>query len=222
MERECVNGGDNITRMATLQECQIVRDAVRGLCDPLTQAVERSWELADNIFVDMQMPESDHRGGRAHLARHLLRRELRRADDLGGWKLPGRCTPNAEVKLVRGAMSLKVLRPGLLGAVPHPGPNRARVRYYENPQLNLFGADGSNLIAVWTVDLSTGEPQIRLVRTVGQWKALKQERIDIDFYLPRVSGDLDELEFVPSDEEFPLPFDEELGGESDDGGPTSW
>jgi hypothetical protein len=94
--------------------------------------------------------------------------------------------------------------------------------YYQNPQLNLFGAEGSNLIAVWTVDAESGEPQIRVVRPVGQWKALKQERIDIDFWLPSSADEFDALEFTPSDDEFRLPFDEELGEEDGDVGPTGW
>jgi hypothetical protein len=98
-------------------------------------------------FLELELPDDDHKGGRAHLARHVLRRELRRTTDLDGWYLPPGCTPNSELKLCRDTMTLKILRPGLRrGSVPHPGPNRARMYYYRNPKLNLYGADGSNLI----------------------------------------------------------------------------
>lgn len=202
--------------MATAEDCQTVRDALRDLCEPLRAAVQQAWELADGVFVTHDMPEEQHRGGRAHLARHLLRRELRKKEQLGGWTLPARCTPNAEVKLVRETMSLKVLRPALRGDVPAPGPNRARMFYYRNPKLNLYGADGSNLIAIWKIDTKTGEPEIRVVRTEGIWKSLRNEQVDIDFILPEYGKDLAEMEFAPSDEELPLPFDEpgEEDGES--------
>ena len=196
----------------------MVRDAVRGLCEPLTRFILRSWELADDFFVSRDMPEDDHRGGRAHLARQLLRRELRLADSLGGWRLPKKCTPNSEVKLVKDAMSLKVLRPGVGGAVPAPGVNLARMRYYRNPELTLFGADASNLIAAWSISAKTHQPIIRIVRPTSIWKSLRPEEIDIDFFLPASPGQLDELSFVPSDEGLELPFfvgdeDEEEGGD---------
>lgn len=203
--------------MATAEECHIVRDAFRDLCEPLQSSVQRSWELADNVFVTHDMPEEQHRGGRAHLARHFLRRELRTAGALGGWRLTNECTPNTELRLFRDTMTLKVLRPGLLGATPAPGPNKARMFYYRNPQLHLFGAEGSNLIAIWKVEPSTGEPQIRVVRPTKPWKSLRKEQVDIDFILPERGEDLTSMEFQPSDEGLTLPLDE-LGEEDGDVG----
>jgi hypothetical protein len=42
--------------MATAEECRVVRDSVRELCDPFRRVVERSWERADRVFVDLEMP----------------------------------------------------------------------------------------------------------------------------------------------------------------------
>lgn len=199
--------------MATIDDCRTVSEAVRGLCGPLHDVIQDSWDGADRFFVERDMHEDDHRGGRAHLARHLARRQLRTLGAIDGWKMPEKCKPNTEVSLYRGTMKMKVLRPGLLGSVPHPGSNTARVRFYQNPELDLFGAEGSNLIAVWEIDYS-GEAVIRIVRTVGTWKALGRERIDIDFLLPRSGSELSGLEFVPSDDEFQFPFD--FGDDDDD------
>lgn len=134
------------------------------------------------------------------------------------WYLPPGCTPNSELKLCRDTMTLKILRPGIRpGSVPHPGPNRARMYYYRNPLFNLYGASGSNLIGVWTIDEKTGEFDVRLVRPTKPWRSLGREEVDIDFILPASSADLEQLEFIPSDEAIPLPF-EFLDDEDEEGG----
>ncbi|MGH3795287.1 MAG: hypothetical protein ACRDSP_10390 [Pseudonocardiaceae bacterium] len=208
--------------MATPEECKIVGNALRGLCGTLQQPGKTAWDTADRVFLELELPEDDHKGGRAHLARHVLRRGLRRATDLDGWHLPRGCTPNSELKLCRDTMTLKILRPGFRrDSVPHPGPNRARMYYYRNPLLNLYDADGSNLIGVWTIDKETGEFHVRVVRPTKPWKALGREDVDIDFILPDSSVDLESLEFIPSDEAIPLPFefDENEGEEGGHVGP---
>ena len=176
------------------------------------------------MFLELEMSEDDHKGGRAHLARQILRRDLRRETDLDDWHLARGCEPNSELKLCRGAMTLKILRPGLRrGSVPHPGPNKARMYYYRNPSINLYGASGSNLIGVWTIDEETGEFTVRLVRPTQTWRSLGREQVDIDFILPDSSADLDRLEFVPSDDEMILPFDfeDDEGEEGGHVGPAS-
>src|SRR5262249_38071239 len=109
----CGDPRDNITAMATPEDCRIVGNALRGLCGTLQQLGKTAWDTADRVFLELELPEDDHKGGRAHLARHVLRRDLRRATDLDGWHLPHGCTPNGELKLCRDAMTLKILRPGL-------------------------------------------------------------------------------------------------------------
>lgn len=204
--------------MASLDDCRVVSAAVSGLCEPLHEVVQEAWEEADRFFVERDMAESDHRGGRAHLARHLMRRELRARGAIDGWSMAPGCPPNSQVSLNRGAMRLRLLRPGVLGTVPPPGPNRARVRYYSNPQLGLFGAEASNLIAVWEVEQG-GDAAIRVVRTTGPWGSLGSEQVDIDFLLPRLADNVADLVFEPSDEGLDLPFgllaDEDDEGDDD-------
>jgi hypothetical protein len=120
-------------------------------------------------------------------------------------------------------MTLKILRPGIqYGSVPHPGLNKARMHYYRNPLTDLYGASGSNLIGVWTIDGETDEFVVRLVRTTKAWGHLGPEQVDIDFILPDSGAALDRLEFTPSDEEMTLPFDFEDDDEEEGGhvGPT--
>jgi hypothetical protein len=103
---------------------------------------------------------------------------------------------------------------------PPPGPNRARVYYYSNPALSLYGAAGSLLIGVWAVDAETEEVRIRIVRPITAWRFGQYEQVDIDFFLPRLGADLNTLEFVPSDEGLPLPLFEDIEGVEEDADST--
>lgn len=192
--------------MATEEDCEIIVAALQVLCEPLYRAGQRAWDLADTTYSDFGMPEDDYKGGRAHLGRHLLKRELRRSE-LGDWAVDHRSRQNGAILLNRGPMQLKLLRPGPTSeTVPYPGPNRARMFYYRNPGLNLFGATGSNLIGVWSLD-DEDQFSVRLVRPIGTWNAFDKECIDIDLVLPRVGEGLADVEFVPSDEGLRLPFE---------------
>jgi hypothetical protein len=116
-----------------------------------------------------------------------------------------------------------MLRPGpkLYSELPPPPPgrNRARISYYRNPKLNLFGAAGSNLVGVWAFDPDLEEIAIRIVRPLSEWRIGQYEQIDVDFFLPRQGTALDTMEFIPSDEGMSLPVLEELeeGEEDADG-----
>lgn len=210
--------------MSTPEECRIVRDALRGLCGTLQRLGKNAWDTADRVFLELEMPEGDHKGGRAHLTRQVLRRDLRHATNLDGWRLTPGCKPNSELMLYRDTMTLKLLRPGFRrGSVPHPGPNKARMYYYRNPLINLYGAGGSFLIGVWEIDEETGGFVVRLVRPTKPWPSLSREQVDIDFILPGSSAELDRLEFIPSDDDV-LPFfdfEDDEGEEDGDVGPTS-
>jgi hypothetical protein len=213
----CDIAGDNITAMATPEDCAIIAEALELLCEPLYQCADRAQERADDHFIQHGMYDEENIGGRAHLARYHLRHLLRSAD-LGGWCL-NYARPNGEVTLCRSTMQLRMLRPGPRQledlAPPPPGLNRARISYYSNPTLNLFGAAGSNLIGVWAPDNETREVQIRIVRPLGAWRVGQYRNTDIEFVLPRLGEDLLTMEFIPSDEgfEFPIEFPEE--GEED-------
>jgi hypothetical protein len=211
--------------MATPKDWTIIKDALSPLCEPLYRCADRSQELADDHFVLHGMVDEEHPGGRAHLARHHLRNELKKEfkkeKKLGGWQVT--CPrPNGEVTLTLGLMSLRMLRPGPTVVesfpAPPPGRNRARVDYYRNPDLNLFGALGSKLIGIWAFDPEVEEVAIRVVRPVRKWRFGQYEQVDINFWLPRLGADMANLEFVPSDEgiALPLPIDLEEGEEDDD------
>jgi hypothetical protein len=218
----CDIGRDNITAMATPEDWTIIRDALSPLCAPLYKCADKSYELADDHFILHGMDDPEHPGGRAHLARHHLRHHLALEKDLGGWKLC-KPRPNGEVTLSIKTMKLRMLRPGpkLYSELPPPPPgrNRARISYYRNPSLNLFGAAGSNLIGVWALDPELGEVAIRIVRPLRTWRIGQYEQIDVDFFLPRQGEALVDMEFIPSDEGMSLPFLEEMeeGEEDADG-----
>lgn len=205
--------------MATQEDWTIIKDALSPLCEPLYRCADRSHELADDHFIQHGMHDAEHPGGRAHLARHHLRNELKREKDLGGWKV-SRPRPNGEVTLRLSTMKLRMLRPGprVVETFPSPSPgrNRARIYYYRNPELNLFGAEGSNLIGIWAFDPEVEEVAIRIVRPVRDWRFGQYEQVDINFWLPRLGKALDGMEFVPSDEGIALPLFEDLEeGEED-------
>lgn len=218
--RRCDLGGDNITDMATAEDCAIVTAALEPLCEPLYRCADRAQDLADDHFIQHGMNESEHVGGRAHLARYHLRDLLGMEADLGGWRV-NRPRPNGEVTLSHQGMKLRILRPGptLLEelAPPPPGPNRARVNFYLNPEITIYGADCSNLIAVWAADRETEDVQIRIVRPVGRWRVGQYSKVDIDFILPRFSIDLSRLEFTPDDDEYELPLYDENESEEGEG-----
>jgi hypothetical protein len=68
---------------------------------------------------------------------------------------------------------------------------------------------GSDLIGLWDID-DTGEATIRIIRPIGHWRYGANEKVDIDFQLPKLPRSLSELEFRPSDDlGLTLPFESE-------------
>jgi hypothetical protein len=199
--------------MATSEDWMIIREALSPLCEPLYRCADRSQELADDHFIRHGMYDAEHPGGRAHLARHHLRAELKKEKDLGGWRV-GRPRPNGELTLSLMAMRLRILRPGPkvveVFPSPPPGRNRARIYYYRNPNASLYGAAASNLVGIWAFDEEAEEVAIRIVRPVRAWMFGQYEQVDINFWLPRQGANLSIMEFVPSDEGISLPLFEGL------------
>lgn len=207
--------------MATDADTEFLIDALSGLCGPLHEDLEHAWESADSHFVDHEMTTTEYQTGQAHLARFHLRRLLACRDQLGAWELAP-LRPNGQILLHHGLTSLRILREGdQISPIPPPGPNRARIHYYRNPDLNLFGVEASNLLGLWNISPATSEASVRIVRTTGHWKYARPARIDLDFVLPREAARLAELEFNPTDAgiALPLPFGNEE--ESDVDG-TRW
>lgn len=196
--------------MATPEDWMIIKDALSPLCEPLYRCADRSQELAELHFIQHQMHDDEHPGGRAHLARHHLRNELKKEKkNLGDWRI-GAPRPNGELTLSLRAMRLRMLRPGpkVVETFPSPPPgrNRARIYYYRNPLLSLYGAAASNLVGIWAFDPEIEEVAIRIVRPVSIWRFGQYEQVDINFWLPRLGAHLSKMEFVPSDEGIVLPL----------------
>jgi hypothetical protein len=211
---------DKITAMATSEEATFIAEAVGSLCEPMYLSVEKAADLAQLHFVEHDMAGSIHRRERTDLTRAHLRRLLQESN-LGPWQLHDK-TSNGQVLLLSGMLVLRVLHIGPEQSIPAPGLNLARINYYRNPDLGLWGVQASKLISVWSVDAETGEASIRIARPVGTWKHAQPNLVDIDFPLPRTSADVAALEFVPDDSGLPLPFTTEEEGDDGADGARGW
>jgi hypothetical protein len=214
----CDYGGDNITAMATDDDRDYVLAALSPLCEPLHDGFAVAAQRVARHFDRYDMSLENYSPFWSHLMRgHVI--NFLAGSELADWRV-GRRRPNGQALLTRQAMSLRLLRPNHDGAIPAPGSNSARISYYRNPKLSLFGPAASNLIGIWDIDFKTGLPEIRIVRTTGQWKNGQANEIDLDFILPTDSDTIFGLEFVPTDEGLALPFDfdEEEGNAGSFGG----
>lgn len=201
--------------MFTLGDAQYLADSVKDL-GVLYESFAHGRELANAHFDEHGMRGPAYNKGRTDLTREHARKHLS-GRDIGPWKL---LTGGGCIHLHNDMLKLKVLHAHPIGATPPPGRNKARMSFYRNADLNLFGAAASSLVAVWMVD-AQGEIIIRIVRPVGTWKAGASEKTDIDFVLPRTVEDFANLEFVPDDGalELDFEFDEnDLGEEGETGG----
>lgn len=209
---ECEIWGDNITAMATDAEREFILAALAPICEPLHEALTKGSERALDHFKRHDMSVKDFAPFVAHLTRgHVI--NILCDKKLGDWRVARR-RPNGQALLHNGAMNFRLLRPNHEGAIPAPGPNRARIDYYRNPNRTLFGPSSSKLIGIWTFDEEIGQPEVRVVRPIGAWKNGQKARLDLDFILPEDPDELNNLEFVPTDEGLTLPiaFEEGDGG----------
>ncbi|MGC4856950.1 hypothetical protein ACLQ24_27155 [Micromonospora sp. DT4] len=205
--------------MATPDDLAYIKDALGSLCAPLHRAVETAAEVADTHFTEWGMTDSVYQRERTDLTRGHIRRILSDAD-LGDWEVATE-RRNGQVLLRRSLLRAKLLHIAPEHAVPPPGTNGARVAYYRNPDKDLYGVQASNLLALWHVDLETGEASLRVVRPTDIWKFMQNHKADIDFFLPRADEDLMSLEFTPDDSAFELPFDIDIEEEGN-GDASSW
>ncbi|MEV0154145.1 hypothetical protein AB0H57_10450 [Micromonospora sp. NPDC050686] len=205
--------------MATPDDLAYIKDAFGSLCAPLHQAVETAAEVADAHFTEWGMTGSVYQRERTDLTRGHIRRILS-GMDLGGWEIATE-RRNGQVLLRRALLRAKLLHIAPEHAVPPPGTNGARVAYYRNPDMDLYGVQASNLLALWHVDLETGEASVRVVRPTDIWKFTQNHKGDIDFLLPRADEDLMSLEFTPDDSAFELPFEIDIEEEGN-GDAASW
>lgn len=201
--------------MATPADKQYITNAVGPLCGILQSCLEKAHSIAEGHFAEYDMIDPEDQAGITHLTRFHTRRLLRgQVLKLGGWTpLPDR--KNGQVLLVRDMLQLRILHEWPKGQVPPPGANRARINYWRNPDLGLFGVKASNLVAVWSVD-KDGAVAIQMYRTNGTWKAGMNNVVDIDFPLPETWEELSEMEFTPTDEGLDIPFPFEEGDDDAD------
>lgn len=212
----CDFRADIISAMATPEDQHYITQAVGPLCGHFQRNLEKASSIAEGHFTEYDMTEPEDRSGVTHLTRFHFRRLLKRdAALLGGWELV-RERKNGQILLTRGLMQMRVLHEWPKNQVPPPGTNRARIDYWRNPDLGLFGVEASNLVAVWSVD-KDGSVGIRIFRTIGTWKAGASNKVDIDFMLPETWEELSEMEFTPDDEGLiiDLPFEEDIEGDDD-------
>ncbi|MER7363299.1 hypothetical protein [Nonomuraea wenchangensis] len=201
--------------MATSADQQYLTDAVGPLCEPLHRSLERARSIAEAHFLEYGMGEPEDQCGITHLTRFHLRSHLR-SENLGGWNLVQN-RMNGQVLLRQGMLKLRVLHEWPKDGIPAPGSNEARIHYWRNPNVGLYGVEASQLVGVWGL---TKEDQIdiRIVRTVGKWRTGQAAKVDIDFPLSRTWDELADLEFRPSTGSIDvlLPFErEEDEGDAD-------
>lgn len=188
--------------MATDDDLSHIRDALGPLCGPLQESVETAAEVADAHFVEWGMTDDVYQRERTDLTRGHIRRILS-GTDLGDWEVATE-RKNGQVLLRRKLLRVKLLHIAPEHAVPPPGSNGARIAYYRNPNMCLFGVEASNLLALWNVDLESGAASIRVVRPIGVWRFAQAHKADIDFFLPHAYEDLMNLQFTPDDSAFDL------------------
>jgi hypothetical protein len=204
--------------MLTPEDARFITEATADLSAPLYESLDKGRELANEHYDKHGMEGNGYTKGRTDLTRDHARRHLEQLDDLGGWTLMG--TRSGRILLANGLMLVRILHGSPLINTPPPGRNQARVSYYRNPTLDLFGVESSRLLAVWSTDPQSGDVSIRIVRPAGAWKLGRNTKTDIDFTLPRDVQDIANLEFRPDDEDFTLPFefDEDERREEGDSG----
>ncbi|MFD9270945.1 hypothetical protein ACFWB1_26155 [Streptomyces goshikiensis] len=196
--------------MLTPEDASYITRATEGLSAPLYEALDHGYTAAHGHYDNSGMTGNGYTKGRTDLVRDHTRRfiERRRAEglDLGGWE-PIQ-TSSGRLHLRHGTMTLRVLHATSYEVVPAPGRNKARITYYENRTLELFGVDVSNLIAVWlSPPEEGGEISVRIVRPIGEWKPGRSAKFDLYYELPRNTESFTDWEFIPDDEGFTLPFE---------------
>ncbi|KAF2779085.1 hypothetical protein [Streptomyces sp. OM5714] len=196
--------------MLTPEDASIITAAAEGLSGPLYEALDHAYTAAHGHYDESGMTGVGYTKGRTDLARDHARRFIeQRYDeclDLGGWE-PVKSS-SGRLHLRNGMMTLRLLHATPFDMIPAPGRNKARISYYYNRTVDLFGVEASNLLAVWlSPPEEGGEISVRIVRPIGEWKPGQQPKFDLDFELPRNTESFTEWEFVPDDKGLALPFE---------------
>jgi hypothetical protein len=190
--------------MLTPEDAQYLTEAVAGLAAPLYEALESGRTTAHDHYDNHEMKGIGYTKGRTDLTRDHARKHLEMAVDLGGWALPPKGR-SGRLGLYKDALTLKVLHGVPMTKAPSPGRNQARISYWQNPRVTLYGVEASNLLAVWSHDTS-GTLSVRIVRPLTDWKYGQAPVVDLDFLMPRTAEDFGTWEFTPDDKGLNLPF----------------
>ncbi|RZB18382.1 hypothetical protein StrepF001_14985 [Streptomyces sp. F001] len=209
--------------MLTPEDASFITAAVEGLASPLHAAFDAGYTNAHAHYDDMGMTGDGYSKGRTDLTRDHARRHLElqheEGADLGGWQ-PIK-SASGRLHLQHGMMSMRVLHATPFDLVPAPGRNKARISFYRNQTIDLFGVHASNLLGIWlSPPEEGGEISIRIVRPIGEWKPGRPPKFDLDLVLPRDTETFTGWEFIPDDQglELPFEFDEDLREEGEGNG----
>ncbi|MFJ6212214.1 hypothetical protein ACIQGZ_02590 [Streptomyces sp. NPDC092296] len=205
--------------MLTPDDAAFITSAVEGLALPLYGGLDQGFTNAHRHYDDHGMVGNGYTKGRTDLTRDHARRHLEQQEDLEGWMLAK--SASGRILLRNEMLTIRVLHAAPFDMVPPPGRNKARISYYSNPAVDLFGVQSSNLLAVWLSPAQEGgQISVRIVRPIGDWKPGRTPKFDLDFELPRESEAFEGWEFIPDDAGIALPFefDEDIREEGEGSG----
>lgn len=192
--------------MLTPEDAAFITAAVEGLAKPLYAALDDGYTKAHSHYDEHEMVGQGYTKGRTDLSRDHARRFLEDPTDLGGWKLTN--SRSGRILLNNQLLTMRVLHATPFDLVPAPGSNKARISYYSNPLVDIFGVQSSNLLAVWlSPPEEGGQISIRIVRPIGDWKPGRPPKFDLDLILPRDTETFAGWEFIPDDKGIELPFE---------------
>lgn len=204
--------------MLTPEDAAYLTAAVEDLASPLYAGLDAGYTNSHKHFDKHGMTGNGYTKGRTDLARDHARRCLEKAKDLGGWRVVD--SSSGRLHLNKEMLTIRVLHASPIDIVPAPGRNRARISYFRNPTIDMFGVQSSKLLAVWLPPQADGgEISIRIVRPIGDWKPGRPPKFDLDLELPRDTESFEGWEFKADESGIILPFefDEDLreeGGSS--------
>lgn len=192
--------------MLTPEDAAYLAAAVEDLAAPLYESFDNGYTDAHRHYDQHGMVGTGYTKGRTDLARDHARRRLEELDYLGGWRVAKR--KSGRLHLHKETLSLHVLHAAPIDMIPAPGRNKARISYFRNPTIDLFGVQSSNLLAVWLDPPDEGgQISIRVVRPIGFWKPGRPPKFDFDLELPRDTQSFDDWEFVADESGLTLPFE---------------
>lgn len=157
--------------MLTPEDASFITTATENLATPLYEALDHGYTAAHSHYDDSGMTGEGFSKGRTDLARDHARRfiEHRYGEslELGGWE-PIK-NASGRLHLRNGMMTLRLLHATPYDMIPAPGRNKARISYYYNRTVDLFGVQASNLLAVWLSPPRRAErsPYVSFVRSVS-------------------------------------------------------